>query len=209
MRFLSIFDPQTTEFGLECLFPALADPLNDLVVNLLIVPVLSLLLVVVVAVWVGWRYTVRSKRASPASIETLHAPHMSTNDGDRSSSSTSSSSSISSTSSSDAFTDESVASLAPSSSSGEASPFDPGDGVGTDRSASLAVLRLPISTPPPPRSVWTGFQRLPDDWSHCCEGLSSERGRFSLQPPGAEAVVWPSEWVGRRGLSTGLTGELE
>jgi hypothetical protein len=90
MRFLSIFDPQTTEFGLECLFPALADPLNDLVVNLLIVPVLSLLLVVVVAVWVGWRYTVRSKRASPASIETLHAPHMSTNDGDRSSSSSSS-----------------------------------------------------------------------------------------------------------------------
>jgi hypothetical protein len=94
MRFLSIFDPQTTEFGLECLFPALADPFNDLVVNLLIVPVLSLLLVVVVAVWVGWRYTaarlLRSKRPSP-SIETLHAPHMSTNDGDRSSSSSSSS----------------------------------------------------------------------------------------------------------------------
>lgn len=78
MRFLSVFDPQTTEFGLECLFPVLSDPFNDLLVNLLLVPASGLVIVAIVAVWVGWRVLRRLRSKNYATPNHLQ---LSTNDG--------------------------------------------------------------------------------------------------------------------------------
>jgi hypothetical protein len=82
MRFLSVFDPQTTEFGLECLFPIFSDPFYDLLINFLIVPCLALVLAIAIAVCFASRYVRRllRTRTPVGAPQQVHRP--STNDAD-------------------------------------------------------------------------------------------------------------------------------
>ncbi len=61
MRFLSLFDPQTTEFGFECFLPFLSDPFKDLLTNMLLMPIILGLLILFLVVSVLWKKMKKSR----------------------------------------------------------------------------------------------------------------------------------------------------